>query len=324
MLSCEIELNDKMKKFWEFDKGIAENASESGYYQENVKCIKMLHQKTKWLQGKYEVPMLWSDKVEELPNNFSTALQRFRSLKKRLQMDPNLYENYKDTMHKYIKNEYARKLSSDEIEKTSQRTWYLPQHPIFNEHNPNKVRIFFHAAAKHDGVSFNKALLTGPDFLNNLTGILLRFRNHKVEIAADIEAMYRQVRVSKSDEEALRLLWQGDLSQSGPEVYQIMVHIFDGKDSSCCANYALKKTGRDNFNHYNPPTIESVLKSFYMLDFLKSVPSKEQAKQLRQEMIEVMAADVFSLTKCKSNSADVLSLLPDDKHERSTSHLETD
>ena len=61
-----------------------------------------------------------------------------------------------------------------------------------------------------------------------------------------------------------------------------------------------------------------------MLDLLKSVPSKEQAKQLRQEMIEVMAADVFSLTKCKSNSADVLSLLPDDKHERSTSHLETD
>ena len=78
MLSCEIELNDKMKKFWEFDRAIAESASESGYYQENVKCIKMLHQKTKWLQRKYEVPMLWSDKVEELPNNFSIALQRFR------------------------------------------------------------------------------------------------------------------------------------------------------------------------------------------------------------------------------------------------------
>ena len=98
-------------------------------------------------------------------------------------------------MQKYIKNEYARKLSSDEIEKTSQRTWYLPHHPVFNEHNPNKVRIFFHAAVKHDGMSFNKALLTGPDLLNNLTGILLRFRNHKVEMAADIEAMYRQVRV---------------------------------------------------------------------------------------------------------------------------------
>ena len=103
-----------------------------------------------------------------------------------------------------------------------------------------------------------------------------------------------------------------------------MVHFFNGKDSPCCANYALKKTGRDNFNHYYPLTIESVLKSFYMVDFLKSVPSKEQAKQLCQEMIEVMAADVFSLTKCKCNLADVLSSLPDDKHERSTNHLEID
>ena len=121
----------------------------------------------------------------------------------------------------------------------------------------------------------NQALLTGPDLLNNLTGILFRFRNHKDVIAVDIEAMYHQVRVSKSDAEALRFLWHDDLSESDPEVYQMVVHIFGGKDyakdSPYCANYAFKKTGRDNFNRYNQSTIESVLKSFYMDDFLKSV-----------------------------------------------------
>ena len=58
--------------------------------------------------------------------------------------------------------------------------------------------------------------------------------------------------------------------------------------------------------------------------FLKSVPSEEQAKQLCQEMIKIMAAGGFNLTKFKSNSPDVLSSLPDDKHERSTNHLEID
>ena len=62
MLSSELELNDNVKKFWEFDSKIAESANESGYSQEDVKCIKKLHQETKWLQGKYEVPMLWIDK----------------------------------------------------------------------------------------------------------------------------------------------------------------------------------------------------------------------------------------------------------------------
>ena len=41
-------------------------------------------------------------------------------------------------------------------------------------------------------------------------------------------------------------------------------------------------------------------------------------------MIEVMAAGSFNLIKFKSNLPDVLSSLPDDKHERSTDHLETD
>ena len=31
MLSRELELNDSVKKFWEFDSKIAESASEGGY-----------------------------------------------------------------------------------------------------------------------------------------------------------------------------------------------------------------------------------------------------------------------------------------------------
>ena len=124
--------------------------------------------------------MLWSDKVEELQNNFNTVLQRFKSLKKRVQKDINLCKNYKDTMQKSIKNGYERKLSNEETDKTSQRTWYLPHHPIFNKYKPNKIRIAFDVAAEHGVMSLNKTLLTGPDLLNNLNGILLQFRNHKV------------------------------------------------------------------------------------------------------------------------------------------------
>ena len=41
-------------------------------------------------------------------------------------------------------------------------------------------------------------------------------------------------------------------------------------------------------------------------------------------MIEVIAAGSFNLTKFKINLPDVLSSLPDDKHERSKNHLKTD
>ena len=84
----------------------------------------------------------------------------------------------------------------------------MPYDQVFNEHKPIKIKIVFGAAAEHDSMSLNKTLLTDPDLLNNLAGILLRFRNHKVVIAADIETMYHQVRASKSNAEALRRTYQ--------------------------------------------------------------------------------------------------------------------
>ena len=66
-------------------------------------------------------------------------------------------------MQKYIKNWYARKLSNEESEKTSRKTWYLPRHPVFNEHKPLKIWTVFDAAGMHDGMSMNKAFLIGPD-----------------------------------------------------------------------------------------------------------------------------------------------------------------
>ena len=62
-------------------------------------------------------------------------------------------------MQKYIKNGYARKLPNEEFDKTSQRTWYLPHHPVFNKHKPNKIRTVFDAAAEHDGMSLLNNLL---------------------------------------------------------------------------------------------------------------------------------------------------------------------
>ena len=98
----------------------------------------------------------------------------------------------------------------------------------------------------------------------------------------------------------------------------MVVHIFPGKDSLCCANYALKKSGRDNVDEYDASTIENILKSFYMDDLLKSVISEVQATTLSQEMIQVMERRGFNLTKLKSNSDRVLKALPDDKHKKAT------
>ena len=98
-------------------------------------------------------------------------------------------------------------------------------------------------------MSLNKVLLTGSYLLNNLIGILLRFRNRKVTIDAGIETMYNQLQVPQHDANLLGFFWQDDINDGNPENYQMVVHFFGGKDAQCLANYALKRTGRDNLEN---------------------------------------------------------------------------
>ena len=75
------------------------------------------------------------------------------------------------------------------------RIWYLPYHPVKNIKKPGKVHRVANAASKFRGQSLNSNLLTGPDLLNNLLGVLMRFREHPVAVLADIEGMFMQIAI---------------------------------------------------------------------------------------------------------------------------------
>ena len=137
---------------------------------------------------------------------------------------------------------YAKKLTPEEAKRTSKKTSYLPIFPVVNANKPGKTRVVNDAAAVYQGQSLNTNLRTGPDLLSSLVGSLLRFRTGAVALAADVEAMFHQVRVSLADADSQRFFWKEDILAEGPpDTYQMLVHIFGAKDSPACANYALKR-----------------------------------------------------------------------------------
>jgi len=76
------------------------------------------------------------------------------------------------------------------------------------------------------GTSLNKEVLQGPDFTNNLVGVLLRFREEQVAVMGDIKGMFYQVWVSPKHRNALRFLWWKNGEIGGEvEVYRMCVHV---------------------------------------------------------------------------------------------------
>ena len=75
--------------------------------------------------------------------------------------------------------------------------------------------MVFDCTARYKGTSLNDQPLSGPDLINSLLGVLLRFRQEPVSLSSDNETMFHQVMVDPNDIDTLRFLWwpEYDLSK---------------------------------------------------------------------------------------------------------------
>ena len=298
------ELNETVKTWWQTENFGCRYDNDTQRSVEDEGVMKFLNESTRKVDGRYEVPLIWCDKNVNLPDNFPAAARRLEFLEKRLSRDPELATNYKKTIDMDLEKGYIKRLTKEEAGAPVTRKWYLPHHPVVNPKKPGKVRRVCDAAAKFQGSSLNSHLLSGPDLLNNLVGIFMRFREEKVALSGDIEAMLNQVAVPEADQGALRFLWRQS-PESPIEVYQYVRHIFGAKCAPTCSNYALLKSAEDNEMKF-PIASLAVKRNFYMDDFFKSVKSTGEAMEIQQQLAEMLNLGGFHLTKWISNEKEVI------------------
>ena len=119
--------------------------------------------------------------------------------------------------------------------------------------------VVFDCAAKFKGFSINDKLLQGPDLNNNLTGVLLHFRQESVAFAADIRSMLHQVLVDVGDRDTLHFFWWLDNDWNKPPIdYRMNVLLFGSTCSPRCAAFALRQTTRDNITGAREDVLQTV------------------------------------------------------------------
>ena len=116
-------------------------------------------------------------------------------------------------MNDYMNKGYAEKLTLQEIAQRSLRTWYIPHHGVTNPKKPGKAR--------YTDTSRNENLMSKPDLLKSLFGVVKRFCIYFVALIAHIESMFHQVKIAREDSDSLRFLWKEDLNKVGqPDIIE--------------------------------------------------------------------------------------------------------
>ena len=186
---------------------------------EDLKALSIMEKTTRKVSKHYVMKLPWKDGKAVLLNNRVMTEKRLKSLRAKLRVNDELRSKYVNKINKYIKSDHA---SLAPKENTPNKTWYLPHHST-----GNKFRVIFDCAAKFKDFSINDKLLQGPDLNNNLTEVLLRFRQESVAFSADIRSMFHQVLVDEGESDTLRFLWWQDDDWNKPPVdYRMNVLLF--------------------------------------------------------------------------------------------------
>ena len=272
-----------------------------------------MRRKLQYRDGHYQLPLLWRNDAVKLPQSRSVALKRLDSLKRRLKKDLTLHSRYSEQMQAMIDCGYAERVPDHELQ-TPPRQWYIRHQPVLSAKKPDKVRVAHDCASICGDKSLNDFLMKGPDLMNSLVGVLLRFRKAPITVTANIEAMFYQVRVAPSDKDTLRFYrWPNDDLDRIPEIYRMTMHLFGAKSSPSCATFCLRQTAKEFGKYFDPCVAAIVLNNFYVDDCLFCVENEEVAISIVNNLCLLLLKGGFKLTKWLSTSSQVMQAIPDEE-----------
>lgn len=197
-------------------------------------------------QGNWEMPLLFCSSNVSMPNNKSYKLKRLKAPLQTLKCKPQMEKDYVDFLAKVTEKGHAVPVPAHEASSNNGlgKISYLPHFGVYHpKKQKQKIQVVFDSSAEYRGVSLNKELLTGPDFMNSLISVLTHFRREDIAAMCDMQQMFHSFHVDPKDRDFLCFLWFKDNNPTQPIVeYRMTVHLFGNGPSPVIATYGLRRT----------------------------------------------------------------------------------
>ena len=251
----------------------------------------------------WEASYPWLRKPSSLEDNRSVAAAILKSTEKRLLKDKELSRTYKEQIDDMVDRNVARKLTDAEIKNHSGPVQYLSHHEVIKkESSSTPCRIVFNSSAKFKGISLNDCWAKGPDILNNMLGILLRFREGEIAFTGDIKKMYHTIHLSEEDRHMHRFLWRDLDTERKMDTYIMMRVSFGDKPAGTIAAVALQKTAREYEGIY-PDAVDTILSNTYVDDIIESLHKTSNSDSYTNKIDEILQSGGFSIKQWISNES---------------------
>ncbi|XP_044574062.1 uncharacterized protein LOC123258255 [Drosophila ananassae] len=291
-LTTTIDIDAYLRRFWELES-IQRKAEVQPEDEEVEKHFRATH--TRDEQGKYIVELPFKVSETQFADTLQGALQRFKSVERRLAQNQQLRNDYVKFMREYQELGHMREISPLEIPKG--RNFYLPHHPVLGR----KLRVVFDGSYQDaKGMALNDTLSIGPSIQRDLFAVCLRFRMYKYVFSADIVKMFRQIWVSEKHRDYQRIVWREDPSDPIKH-FQLCTVTYGTSCAPFLAVRVVEQLAADH-KHEFPNAAKIVLEDFYVDDVLTGANSEDELLRNRDELVQLMSCANLELGKWVSNT----------------------
>lgn len=309
-----IDIDTRLRAFWE-----SEELSHPSKLSTPDDLVSETHFKSTFSRdqsGRFSVRLPFNTTIPpSLGSSRENAVNRLLQIERKLQKDPQLAKEYTSFMNEYETLGHMRKVPENS------NSYYIPHHPVFKQSSTTtKLRVVFDASRKTStGISLNDCLRIGPTIQDDLTTLLTRWRKFPIAFTADLEKMYRQIRIQSQDLDFQRIVWRNSPTEKIQD-YQLQTVTY----GTACAQYlairSMHELAYDGMLTH-PLASKRMLTDFYVDDLLSGAYDLIEASAVQSQLRDLSNKGGFNLRKWASNTDALLQSIPLCDREIKTSHL---
>ena len=310
LLTCadkSLPLKPTMEDFWSLESiGIKDSPVES----DNNIALSKFKETLKYENGRYTVTWPWKGVNPDLPENRAFALGRLKSLVRRMKENPDLIQKYDEIIEDQLKQGVVEKVRTESKDTIKH---YIPHHAVINPTKATtKVRIVYDASAKTKpgNKSLNECLYRGPILLQNLTGILFRFRLNKIALVSDIEKAFLQIGLQEDAKDVTRFFWLRNKNilevENNIQAYRFCRVPFGIISSP----FLLAATIDYHLKNSDSYIANNIRDNMYVDNVITGTQTMSEAIEFYNVSKQLFKGAAMSLRDWMSNSEDVLNQIP--------------
>ena len=193
--------------------------------------LQLIRENIKIVGGEVHVTYPFIKDPRCLANNRPVAVKIAVRLWKCLEKE-NLLSTYNEEIDKYLKRGTFIKLSKEELDTYEGPHQYIVHHAVLKESKSTPCRVVTNSSFNNGGHSLNSCLPKGPNSLNDMLAITLRFRCHPLVFMFDLSKAYNTMRTGIVERHLRRFIWRPSETDEWMDYAIDRVHF--GDQSAAC------------------------------------------------------------------------------------------